>query len=654
MILEVAKKYHSFGLNILKIFGDSKERPSNKSKKAPAGSWKKWQTERQTIEDVERLGIEEAIGVVTGLGLEVIDIDVYDPKRQEALISEAKDKLRKLGFDAENVFSRIVPAITGSGGLHLIYGTDNPEGNRKLYSEGSKEDGKPNFIVETRGIGGQIVVPPSIMTDEETGEVKEYLWAENRDFSHVGKLTHKERDALIESFTNYRKSVHVDRSSSTKAVFDGKSSSEDYDERGDERSLLESHGWRFLYHNGEYDQYTRPGTGSGDNHAGWNRSKRFFHVFTTSDWKLDSNRGLTLTQLRCKLEFNDDFVLTIKALTSEGFGNFKPTITHTNAHTPTLPAEQRANIIDTSDFKDLRLKITDPIPAHDYKIKMVVNGKTYNLSGKGEIGCFTGFAKSRKTGVLKGLAAAALKLPQKDPILNFQVDIGSEKVLWFDTEQSTRRARNVQKNIYTLSDLDHKEDNERFHFYPLRVLKNPKVRFEYVKEIIKHTDNVGIICLDGIVDLVTDYNDQKESRAVIDWVMEVTESKNCIFCPVLHLAQTTGQLRGHLGTEIRNKADWVIKTTKLGEDYTDQTEVSNPVSRDINFPKWEFWQLPDGTPCLEDDWRSHNIATLNRGFIDPTNDKGRNIDTSTVPAPVFYGQEKISPIDREDFSSLFS
>jgi len=74
--------------------------------------------------------------------------------------------------------------------------------------------------------------------------------------------------------------------------------------------------------------------------------------------------------------------------------------------------------------------------------------------------------------------------------------------------------------------------------------------------------NVACVLLDGIVDLCQDYNDQKESRALVEWIRRIASINNFLLINVLHNARSTGKARGHLGTELLNKGKCNINITK--------------------------------------------------------------------------------------------
>lgn len=86
------------------------------------------------------------VGMLTGNGLFVVDVDLYHEGAQDAL-----DDLYDAGLPRETV-----TVLTGGGGIHLYYKTSVPIASRPL----------PGFAgIDVKGEGGQVVVPPSVHHD---------------------------------------------------------------------------------------------------------------------------------------------------------------------------------------------------------------------------------------------------------------------------------------------------------------------------------------------------------------------------------------------------------------------------------------------------------------------------------------------------------
>ena len=117
--------------------------PSLKDGKKPLCSWKKYQ-EKQSQEDVEQLYSKKNIAgmaILTSDGIEVIDVDLKYAL-DDNLLPDLLDKIiDAIGIDT---FEKLILSKTISGGYHIIYRTDIPEGNKKLAQRYTLDSEKKN------------------------------------------------------------------------------------------------------------------------------------------------------------------------------------------------------------------------------------------------------------------------------------------------------------------------------------------------------------------------------------------------------------------------------------------------------------------------------------------------------------------------------
>lgn len=85
---------------------------------------------------------------------------------------------------------------------------------------------------------------------------------------------------------------------------------------------------------------------------------------------------------------------------------------------------------------------------------------------------------------------------------------------------------------------------------------------EYLRKVsTKHQNENIIVVLDVVTDCISSFNDAKESLKLIDHINKTINSCNVSFICVIHENPNSfgeGKARGHLGTEIINKATTVI------------------------------------------------------------------------------------------------
>src|SRR5690606_7195451 len=93
---------------------------------------------------------------------------------------------------------------------------------------------------------------------------------------------------------------------------------------------------------------------------------------------------------------------------------------------------------------------------------------------------------------------------------------------------------------------------------------DPKKRIAITEAAIKQFDPDFII-IDGIRDLVFDINSPEEATIISGEMMRWAEIYDCHILTIIHENKGSGTARGHLGTEMQNKAEVVLKVFKNEE-----------------------------------------------------------------------------------------
>lgn len=218
------------------------------------------------------------------------------------------------------------------------------------------------------------------------------------------------------------------------------------------------------------------------------------------------------------------------------------------------------------------------------------NGREYKLGALGQIGIFSGHEKSGKSFVLECIAASAIG--GGHPKIGFSLALGEKKVIWFDTEQSAYFYQLNQRRLHQLAGV---HSNTPFYdAYHLRRF-NAGERLEIIEKILHSQDDIGAVIIDGFVDLMLDYNSLEETQLLMSRLMRWTDELNILLMGVLHLNKGDGKLRGHLGSELKNKCDFQITVVKEEQSYT----ISNPTNRYMTFPAYTFTRDEQGLPVVD-------------------------------------------------------
>lgn len=156
--------------------------------KRPLGEWKKYQTTPRTQEEVSLLN-SPLYGLVCGvLGVEVIDVDLKvfgSLKEQQEFWNEY------IGFLRDNIDDfdkKFLIKKTKNKGYHIIYRCSSPSGNTKI----AKLKGQNEAIIETRGVGGMVVMYDDSFDgknyhqiEEISDEDREIVWSCSKIYNYI-------------------------------------------------------------------------------------------------------------------------------------------------------------------------------------------------------------------------------------------------------------------------------------------------------------------------------------------------------------------------------------------------------------------------------------------------------------------------------------
>lgn len=226
----------------------------------------------------------------------------------------------------------------------------------------------------------------------------------------------------------------------------------------------------------------------------------------------------------------------------------------------------------------------------------------------GNFSASAGKEKSKKTFNVSALTASLLSGKQ---ILNYSpIPLsGRNKVLYVDTEQSNFHCKKVAFRILRLAGLDESEFSDRLIFLALRRY-SPQERLELIEQAIYDNPDIFLVIIDGLRDLVLDINNATEATIVMSKLQKWTDEQNIHIHNVLHLNKGDDNTRGHLGTELNNKAETILQITKSIEDKNVST-VSSKTIRDIDFDDFAFCINNQGLPELLENYTN---SCVNKPF----------------------------------------
>lgn len=221
----------------------------------------------------------------------------------------------------------------------------------------------------------------------------------------------------------------------------------------------------------------------------------------------------------------------------------------------------------------------------------------------GTLGNFSasiGKAKSKKTFNVSAIVAAALT---NGIVLQYAATLPEDKrkILYVDTEQSPYHCLKVARRILRMAGLPTDRDNENLEFLALRK-HTPEERIAIVEQAIYRTDNIGLVVIDGIRDMVYDINSPSEATCIISKLMQWTDERQIHIHTILHQNKADENARGHIGTELNNKAETVLLVEKDEKD-TDVSTVRAAHIRAMDFEAFAFRINEEALPELLDGYK---------------------------------------------------
>ncbi|MDB4171471.1 AAA family ATPase [Polaribacter sp.] len=268
-------------------------------------------------------------------------------------------------------------------------------------------------------------------------------------------------------------------------------------------------------------------------------------------------------------------------------------------------------------LESCRIDILEIIPPPEiaWEIRDDNSGEFNILGTHGNFSLVKGKAKSKKSFFINMAIAAAVGKGLLQNKLRSLLKDGFNQVLYFDTEQSKYHVQRAVKLICTQIDVDIPNN---LNTYGLRK-SSPSERLKLAEYAIENTPSLGFVVIDGIRDLITSINDEAEASNIASKLLKWTEEYNIHIVVVLHEKPGSDKARGHIGTELMNKAETVIALQVDKYDESTST-VSAGFCRNKAFKPFAFTITDDGLPKILEDYdiemksnkKGFDVLTLNQ------------------------------------------
>jgi hypothetical protein len=281
--------------------------PAIKQDKRPAFPWREYQSRLPTEAEFASWSWADAVCLVCGPvsgGLEMIDFDKWSAGGEQAF-NEWKAIVDGV---SPGLFDRLVVESSPSGGRHVAYRCEGEVCGNKVLA---KVDGQT--LIETRGTGGQFLCAPS----------PGYTLLQG-DLAEPPTITASERNALIHAAMSLGDAVEPEeeRGEPVSNAYELKPGA-DFNQRGDVRDLLHSHGWR-LTRAGENEHWTRPGKDHGTSAT---LKGGVFYPFSSNAEPFEAHKPYSPFAVYATLVHRGNYSEAAKSLARKGYGSSKPAAT---------------------------------------------------------------------------------------------------------------------------------------------------------------------------------------------------------------------------------------------------------------------------------------------------------------------------------------
>lgn len=217
----------------------------------------------------------------------------------------------------------------------------------------------------------------------------------------------------------------------------------------------------------------------------------------------------------------------------------------------------------------------------------------------GDLSLITGEKKSGKSTTYHVLSSVLLGEEGRwGPIVR---TLRKPRIVIFDAEQARYHAQEANIRILRMAGLPQKNIFNRARYVPLRLLS-----YEGRQQVISDYLEVyhpNVVIIDGIVDLITDFNSIDESKPFIDKLMAWATIYQCCIVGLIHTSKTSpDEPRGHLGAFGVEKAYMTIETKK---DNWSIFSVATQSCRGEEMPTWYFKHDGDDIVPADNDAETH-------------------------------------------------
>lgn len=213
------------------------------------------------------------------------------------------------------------------------------------------------------------------------------------------------------------------------------------------------------------------------------------------------------------------------------------------------------------DISGLWLDFTEPYQPPKWTLSH--NGVPF--ANLGELHVITGKSGHGKTSFMSMVMGAILKGEYCGLHYELADTIPKPVVLYIDTEQGKDDSIAIKNRVCTLVGVPYDKPNEQFKFIRMRDTEKADQRWRQMLKAVWEA-KPNIIFMDGMLDIVNDYNNQEECQPIVRKFMKLAdEYKASVWC-VLHENPTFDKMVGTLGSVLERKVTEAFAVRKHKQD----------------------------------------------------------------------------------------
>jgi hypothetical protein len=196
------------------------------------------------------------------------------------------------------------------------------------------------------------------------------------------------------------------------------------------------------------------------------------------------------------------------------------------------------------------------------QILLTIDNKTIGCLSSFVI--YSGVPKSGKSTYIGATIGSAIK---RDPVFKIALQPIPERqrICLFDTESSEFDFYKQIDKINYFGEVQELPDH--IDCFNCREDGADTIQ-KLIETYLHHRPDCSILIIDGLLDLLIDYNDVRESRNLINWLKKITKIYNILVIGVLHLGKKDLQTLGHFGSQTDRYAQSTLKIEKNKDNNT--------------------------------------------------------------------------------------